>query len=40
MELGVLAGEAYAAALTRAGVTVGRGSALFKTRPPTLNRRA
>jgi predicted glycoside hydrolase/deacetylase ChbG (UPF0249 family) len=33
MELGVLAGEAYAAALSRAGVTAARGTAIFKARP-------
>ena len=33
MELGVLAGEAYAAAVTHAGVTAVRGTAIFKARP-------
>jgi len=33
MELGVLAGEAYANALTAAGVTAVRGTAVFKARP-------
>jgi hypothetical protein len=33
MELGVLAGEAYANALTGAGVTAVRGTAVFKARP-------
>jgi predicted glycoside hydrolase/deacetylase ChbG (UPF0249 family) len=38
-ELGVLAGEAYADALARSGVTMARGSAIFKARPPTLKPR-
>jgi predicted glycoside hydrolase/deacetylase ChbG (UPF0249 family) len=33
MELGVLAGEAYADALAQAGVTAVRGTAIFKARP-------
>ena len=33
MELGVLAGEAYGAALTRAGVTAVRGTTIFKAPP-------
>jgi predicted glycoside hydrolase/deacetylase ChbG (UPF0249 family) len=39
IELGVLAGEAYAEALSSAGVTAARGTAIFKARPPTLKPR-
>jgi predicted glycoside hydrolase/deacetylase ChbG (UPF0249 family) len=36
MELGVLAGDAYAEALTRAGVTAVRGTAIFRVKPLPL----
>ncbi len=39
VELGVLAGETYADLVARSGVTISRGTTIFKARPPTLKPR-